>query len=112
MEGVIQIYKAICKNEEERFSLVRVKYDGNMPKIIEEVYFTLVAPPKGDEYPLKQLDYGAAGISLTKQEVVDSLQFLIDNDKLPKWQITHCKKMVETFTRHEDEMFMYVEYEI
>lgn len=102
---------AICKNEEERFGLVKENYNGNMPEIIKQLSQILISP-SGTRYKLQQLDYGASGISLSKEEVVTSLQTLLDKEEILPWLVEDCKELMEFFSSHEDSKFMYVVYEI
>lgn len=100
----------ICKNEVERFEQMGNNYDGNLPTILKELFYSLVITG-GNRLPMRQLDYGAHGVSLTKQQVVDALQYKLDNDRLLPWHIDHCKETIAFIQNHEEDSFMYVVYE-
>ncbi|AEO93302.1 gp31 [Bacillus phage G] len=100
---------AICKNEVERFELVKQNYNGNLPKFIKEVHMNLEIP-KGFSY--QQLDYGSKGMSLTKRELLNIFEHNLNSKYLMLWQKEYCEEIIEFVKNHEDRTFMLVRYEI
>lgn len=102
---------AICINEVERFNQVKENYNGNLPTILKELAYPLLDVNE-NKFSMKQLDYGSQAVSLTKQQIIDALQYNLDGDKYLPWQVSYCKEVMVFIQNHKDDYFMYVIYEI
>lgn len=103
-------HTAICKNEVERFNLVKENYNGNLPEIIRGVFISIES--YSGEFDYKRLDWGSEGVSLSKEELISALNYTLDKEYLLPWQLENCVELIQFVTNHEDEDFMLVRYEI
>lgn len=97
----------ICKNEIERFDLVKENYNGNLPEFLIPVYFNL--PLNSEFTPKKRLDYGSLGVSVDKFNLISYLSTL--ESSVLSWHVNSLNELIDKLIVLEDEKFMLVHYE-